>query len=232
MPPDQRVYIVGDIHGCASLLERLLVTIELDAAGGPPKRRLVFVGDYVDRGPNSRAVIERLLNPPEGFETHCLRGNHDQAVLDFLNDPLFYRVWKSYGAQETLLSYGVRPPRFDDAQSINASWDEFAAALPETHLRFLESLEYSWEIGDYFVAHAGVRPGTALTAQAPQDLLWIRDEFLSSQSDFGKVVIHGHTPFDGVVKRKNRIGIDTGAYGTGRLSAVALEGQTVRVLHT
>ena len=112
--------------------------ISLDAIGGPATRLLIFVGDYVDRGPDSRAVIERLLHLPEGFETRCLRGNHDQAVLDFLRDPLSFRAWKNYGAQETLLSYGVRPPRFDEAQAIAAARDEFAAALPAAHRRFLE----------------------------------------------------------------------------------------------
>jgi serine/threonine protein phosphatase 1 len=232
VPPGQRVYVIGDIHGCAALLDRLLKAIVSDAAAGPGKRLLIFVGDYVDRGPDSRGVIERLLNPPEGFECRCLRGNHEQAVLDFLNDPPSYRTWKSYGAQETLVSYGVRPPLFDDAQAIVEARDAFAAKLPQSHLRFLEELELSAEIGDYFVVHAGVRPGVALSAQSPEDLLWIREDFLVSRSDFGKVVVHGHTPTEKVVRRKNRIGIDTGAYATGRLTALVLEGETVKQLHT
>lgn len=232
VPPGQRVYIVGDIHGCAALLDRLLAMIISDAATGPEKRLLVFVGDYVDRGPDSGMVIERLLAPLPGFEIRCLRGNHDQAVLDFLNDPPTYRLWKNYGAQETLLSYGVRPPLFEDAQAIAAAHGEFAARLPESHRRFFEELELSTEIGDYFVVHAGVRPGIALGAQSAEDLLWIREEFLLSRSDFGKVVVHGHTPTESVVRRKNRIGIDTGAYATGRLTALVLEGESVRLIHT
>jgi len=232
VPPGRRVYVVGDIHGCVALLDCLLKSIVADAATAPEKRLLVFVGDYVDRGPDSRGVIERLLNPPESFEVRCLRGNHDQAVLDFLNDPPSYRAWKSYGAQETLVSYGVRPPLFDDVQAIVEARDAFAARLPPSHRRFLEELELSTEIGDYFVVHAGVRPGIALGAQSPEDLLWIREDFLLSRSDFGKVVVHGHTPTEYVVRRKNRIGIDTGAYATGRLTALVLEGETVRLLHT
>lgn len=232
VPPGQRAYVVGDIHGCAALLDRLLKTIVADATVGPEKRFLVFVGDYVDRGPDSRAVIDRLLNPPKGFEVRCLRGNHDQAVLDFLNDPLTYRTWKNYGAQETLLSYGVRPPLFDDEKAIAAARDEFIAKMPESHRRFLEELELSTVIGDYFFVHAGVRPGVALGAQSAEDMLWIREDFLFSSNDFGKVVVHGHSPTEGVVRRKNRIGIDTGAYATGRLTALVLEGETVKLLHT
>ena len=232
VPAGQRAYIVGDIHGCAARLDHLLRAIVTDATAGPDKKLLVYVGDYVDRGPDSRAVIEKLLSPPPGFEVRYLRGNHDQAVLDFLDDPLTYRTWKNYGAQETLLSYGVRPPLFDDAKAITEARDEFAGQLPEAHRRFLEELELSTEIGGYFIAHAGVRPGIPLQAQSAQDLLWIREEFLLSGSDFGKVVVHGHTPTENVVRRKNRIGIDTGAYATGRLTALVLEGETVRQLHT
>ena len=232
VPPDLRVYVVGDIHGCAALLDRLLQMIVADASTGPERRLLIYVGDYVDRGPDSRTVIESVLNPPAGFATRCLRGNHEQALLDFLSDPLTYRVWKNYGAQETLLSYGVRPPLFDDTQAITAARDEFAAKLPASHRRFFEELALSTEIGDYFVAHAGVRPGVALGAQSAEDLLWIRDDFLFSGSDFGKVVVHGHTPTHGVVRRKNRIGIDTGAYATGRLTALVLERETVKLLQT
>jgi serine/threonine protein phosphatase 1 len=231
-PEGERVYVIGDIHGRADLLDKLLARVLEHAWSGPEKRTLIYVGDYVDRGADSRGVIERLLQPIPKFTTRFLRGNHDQAVLDFLSDPLFYRIWKSYGAQETLLSYGVRPPRFDEVQAITEARDEFAAKLPPAHLAFFEALEMSAEVGDYFIAHAGVRPGVALDAQAKEDLLWIRDDFLFSNSDFGKVIVHGHTPSDDVVRRKNRIGVDTGAYATGHLTALVLEGDTTDFLQT
>ncbi len=232
IPAGHRVYIVGDIHGCAELLDRLLKLVIVDSGAGPAKQSLVFVGDYVDRGPDSRGVIERLLSLPRQFEPHFLRGNHDQAVLDFLKDPEFYRTWKGFGGQETLLSYGVRPPKFDDIKSIGEAHAQFLAAFPEAHLRFLEALELSREIGDYFVVHAGVRPGVALGAQNSEDLLWIRDNFLFSDNDFGKIIVHGHTPVEAPIRRRNRIGIDTGAYATGRLTALILEGSDWRFLHT
>jgi serine/threonine protein phosphatase 1 len=232
VPPGQRVYIVGDIHGCAALLDRLLEMVVADASNGPATRLLIYVGDYVDRGPDSRGVVETVLNSPQGFETRALRGNHEQALLDFLVDPLTYRIWKNYGAQETLLSYGVRPPLFDDVKAITDARDAFASKLPERHRGFFEELALSTEVGDYFVAHAGARPGVALGAQSAEDLLWIREDFLFSGSDFGKVVVHGHTPTEAVVRRKNRIGIDTGAYATGRLTALVLEGESVKLLQT
>lgn len=224
VPEDTRVYVVGDVHGCLDLLNRLLDKISQNAASAPSNRVLVFVGDYVDRGPNSSGVVECLLSLRDGFKSHFLLGNHDQALLDFLKDPLFYRVWKTYGAQETLLSYGVKPPRFDDAQTLDQIQLEFAAAFPPEHRKFFERLESSFEIGDYFITHAGVRPGVPLAAQSKEDQLWIRDAFLSSGANFGKVVVHGHTPSATPVRRHNRIGIDTGAYATGRLTALVLEG--------
>ncbi len=232
IPAGRRAYIVGDIHGCLAPLDRLLDAIARDAAGGPAKPFLAFVGDYVDRGPDYKGVIDRLLALPDEFETHFLKGNHEQSVLDFLRDPQTYRLWKGFGAQETLLSYGVRPPKFDDLQAIGEAQARFQQVFPEAHRRFLETLELSWSVGDYLVVHAGVRPGIALDNQSAEDLMWIRDDFLFSSNNFGKVIVHGHTPVENPVRRPNRIGIDTGAYATGRLTALVLEGAECRFLHT
>lgn len=231
-PDGERLYVIGDIHGQLDLLNRLLDKIKNHAQTNEGKNTIVYVGDYIDRGPNSRGVVDRILQSIPGFTARYLRGNHDQAILDFLADPLFYRVWKNYGAPETLISYGVRPPLFDDPQSFVQTRNLFASSLPADHRNFFENLELSVEAGDYFIVHAGVRPGVDFASQSAQDLMWIRDEFLLSGRDHGKVVIHGHTPTEEVVRLKNRIGIDTGAYMSGRLTALVLEEERVEVLQT
>ena len=228
----RRVYAVGDIHGCAAQLEQLTNTIVRDGENGAEIQSIVYLGDYVDRGPDSKGVIDRLLCPPPGFQMHFLRGNHEQLLLDFLEDPNLFRLWKNYGGQETLISYGVLPPRFDDESAFAEARDQLAEVLPPSHLQFLRSLRLSIEIGDYFFVHAGVRPGVPLESQAAEDLLSIRDEFLMSSKNFGRVVVHGHSPTPSPVRRRNRIGVDTGAYATGRLTAAVLEGADCRFLHT
>jgi serine/threonine protein phosphatase 1 len=233
VPAGVRVYAVGDVHGRLDLLDGLLEKILHDGEQATHDRVIVYLGDYVDRGADSKGVIDRLLaQPPRGFSARHLRGNHDQSLLDFLEDPSHYLMWKDYGARETLLSYGVLPPRGESDTVLEKARDELKSALPEAHLQFLNGLELSVTIGDYFFVHAGVRPGLPLTKQSPQDLMWIREEFLTSSTDFGKVVVHGHSPSPLPVKRFNRIGVDTGAYATGRLSCVVLEGTQCRFLQT
>ncbi|MGQ0741100.1 MAG: metallophosphoesterase family protein [Alphaproteobacteria bacterium] len=232
VPPETRVYAVGDIHGCSGLLERLLEMIAHDTHGFGGQAHLVFLGDYIDRGPDSKGVVERLIRPIPGFACHFVRGNHDQALIDFLNDAAFYSVWRKYGGTETLLSYGVSPPRFETEAALWKSHRDFANALSEHHRNFFRSLSPSVTIGDYFFTHAGVRPGVALEHQELNDLMWIREPFLSADDDFGKVVVHGHEPALQPVRRKNRIGIDTGAYATGRLSVAVLQGQDCRFFAT
>jgi serine/threonine protein phosphatase 1 len=227
-----RIYAVGDVHGRADLLDRLLDKIVRDAESAPAGRSLVFVGDYIDRGPDSRGVIERLLDPPRGFEAHYLRGNHDQAMLDFLDDPSSYSTWRRFGAEETLRSYGVEPPRTDSDSAAADARDELAQRLPPSHLHFLRTLGSFVQIGDYHFVHAGARPGVPLEEQSLEDMMWIRDEFLNSQENFGKVVVHGHTPSERPVCRSNRIGIDTGAFATDCLTAVVLDGVGARFLCT
>jgi serine/threonine protein phosphatase 1 len=232
VPPDSRVYAIGDIHGQAALLDELLGMIERDGIGRPETNVLVFIGDYVDRGSDSKNVVDQLLNLQSDFTAHFLRGNHDQALLDFLADPSSFAVWKEYGAEETLASYGVPSPGSDEDAILRQTRDRLAQALPASHRGFFETLKLSETIGDYFFAHAGVRPGTPLDQQETHDLMWIRDDFLNSRAAFGKIVVHGHTPTNAPVVRRNRIGIDTGAYMTGRLTALVLEGTRRRFLQT
>jgi serine/threonine protein phosphatase 1 len=232
VPPDSRVYAIGDIHGQAALLDELLGMIERDGMGRPETNVLVFIGDYVDRGGDSKGVVDQLLNLQSDFIVHFLRGNHDQALLDFLADPGSFSLWKEYGAEETLASYGVPSPGSDDHGVLRQTRDRLEQALPASHRGFFETLKFSETIGDYFFAHAGVRPGTPLDRQEERDLMWIRDDFLNSRTAFGKIVVHGHTPTHAPVVRRNRIGIDTGAYLTGRLTALVLEGKRRRFLQT
>jgi serine/threonine protein phosphatase 1 len=234
VPAGKRVYAVGDIHGRHDLLLALIRQICQHALESPAaENSLLFVGDYVDRGEASKDVIELLLTLDlPGWQKIFLRGNHDQSVLNFLEDYKFYRVWRGYGAQETLLSYGVTPPRFDDDSAFARTRDEFAEKLPATHLAFLNGLRYFHVEGDYLFVHAGLRPGIALDKQSQEDMLWIRDDFLFSREVFAKYVVHGHTPGTNPVRLKNRICIDTGAYVTGRLTAVVLEDDSCSFLTT
>jgi serine/threonine protein phosphatase 1 len=231
LPDKLRLYAVGDLHGCAGLLDELHAKIEEDAAGYPHARKIVYLGDFTDRGTDSKGVVDRVLHRvPRGFEPHYVRGNHDVTLLEFLEDPEVYRLWRPFGGAETLMSYGVRPPLFDSAEQMEKARDAFKAALPAEHLAFFQSLELTITVGDYLFVHAGIRPGIALEKQSEQDLLWIRDEFLSSSAWSGKVVVHGHTPLPAPVRTANRISVDTGAYATGNLSCAVLEGTSCRFL--
>jgi len=230
-PEGMRLYTVGDIHGCVSQLDRLHARIEADAASYKGEKVIVYLGDYVDRGPDSRGVIDRLINHvPKGFVAQYVKGNHDQALLDFLRDAEAYRTWRSFGAPETLLSYGVRPPLFDSSDKFEEARKAFEAQLPPAHLAFLRALESVIVFGDYAFVHAGIRPGSSLEDQTDQDLLWIRDDFLNCTSAHEKVVVHGHTPIPVPVRLHNRIGVDTGAYATGILSCAVLEDTECRFI--
>ena len=224
LPPEARVYAVGDIHGCADLLKRARDRVAELAMDGPPRQYLVFMGDYVDRGPDSKGVIDQLMEGIPGIISVCLRGNHDQAMLNFLSDPAYLRKWKAYGGDETLRSYGVRPPDNDDDESLIRTQDAFIEALPPEHAAFLEGLPYYVKIGGYWFVHAGFRPGLPVAQQHRDDMLWIRNEFLGARDDFGGVVVYGHTPSPAPVIAANRIGIDTGAYASGKLTLAVFEG--------
>ena len=224
----KRLFAIGDIHGRRDLLDALLERIAMHVRSAPPAANiLVFLGDYVDRGPASRSVIERLcgLERETGWRCVFLRGNHDQAVLEFLQDPSYYSAWRGYGAAETLLSYGVMPPRFENASDFARAWDDFVRKFPPQHSEFLSRLKYFHVEDDYVFVHAGIRPGIALADQSPGDLMWIRENFLSHRGRFEKLVVHGHTPAPAPVILSNRICVDTGAHATGRLTALVLEGK-------
>ncbi|HEY0836943.1 MAG TPA: metallophosphoesterase family protein [Azospirillum sp.] len=238
VPDRHLVYAIGDIHGRADLLDQTLERIAADAARLPDHARyVVYLGDYVDRGPDSARVIERLLaGPPPGFGAIHLKGNHEVALLDFLNDVRIGPTWfaEGIGGGATLASYGVLPPADPaDPDHLTAAQAQFRAALPPAHRAFLtKDLRTHVTIGDYLFVHAGIRPGVPLAEQREEDLLWIRREFLNSTADHGKVVVHGHTIAPEPEVRANRIGIDTGAYATGRLTCLVLEGAERRFLGT
>ena len=232
LPAGQRLYAIGDIHGCLQELRQILNEVRYDSEDVEGETHIIFLGDYIDRGPDSKGVIETLRSVARDFPVTCLLGNHDQTLLDFLETPAVFRDWRCFGAPETLLSYGVQPPRFDDAAAFAQTRDDLVAALPPEHVIFLKNLKHSVTFGDYFFVHAGVRPGIPLDRQDEQDLLWIREEFLNSRTDFGRVVVHGHTPSEKPVRKANRIGIDTGAYATGRLTAAVLERSSCRFIET
>ena len=234
-PAGSRLYAVGDIHGRADLLEALLEQIEADAARHPqPAKRLIYLGDYVDRGPASSAVIDLVLhNGPPGIEVVPLMGNHEEMMLRFLEDIAVARTWMMNGGDATLLSYGVEPPSmFAGTPRLLQAQQQFAEHLPARHWSFLQGLATSRAEGDYLFVHAGVRPGVALDRQRTEDLLWIRDEFLDSDRDFGKVVVHGHSISLDPEFRPNRIGIDTGAYRSGQLTCLVLDGAERTLLTT
>ncbi|MGJ3230767.1 MAG: metallophosphoesterase [Oceanicaulis sp.] len=224
-PRDGRpVYAIGDIHGRADLLDPLLEVIFKDAAGRPGV--LVTLGDYVDRGQDSRAVIERLSLGafPTGFETVFLKGNHEAAMLDFLERPEAGPAWVQHGGLETLLSYGVRPPTVStDSEGWRATSEALRANLPETHISWLNALRLWHRHDGYFFVHAGVDKDRGPRDQDEATLLWTRRRFLSDRRRWPFTVVHGHTPEARPVVERGRIGIDTGAYATGVLTAVRLE---------
>lgn len=229
-----RVYAVGDIHGRHDLLVEMIARIRADLARRPhPAAIMMFLGDYVDRGPDSRRVIETLISlkgSPTASE--FLLGNHDSYIAAYLEDPDWYDrtyhwLHPSMGGAETLASYSVFDAGHHDPE---ATRDAFAAAFPRDHMAFLESCALSRQVGSYLFVHAGIRPGVPLDAQQRDDLIWIREPFLSSSADFGVKVVHGHTIVPMVEHHPNRIAIDTGAVRTGILSCLVLEDRGVGLL--
>jgi serine/threonine protein phosphatase 1 len=231
------IYAIGDIHGRLDLLTDLLAQVAADAGRHPAdqRRQLVFLGDYIDRGTESRGVIDALLRPgwPD-FPRIFLMGNHEEAMLEFLDEQTDGVAWLTYGGLETLLSYGVAIKRLPTSVDSAAELREaLRAAVPRRHVDFLRSCALSHAEGDYVFVHAGVRPGRALEQQDRHDLLWIRDEFLRSNGALpGKVVVHGHTICDAPQDLGHRIDIDTGAFVSGRLTCLVLRGTARRFLST
>jgi serine/threonine protein phosphatase 1 len=213
------------VHGRADLLRVLLNAIIADAHTTEAKPIVIGLGDYIDRGVGSREVIDLLLKfeALPGIEACFLRGNHDQSLLDFLADSTFGPTWGDYGGRETLRSYGVEPPTNREPEAWAATRDAFEAALPEAHLALFHALKPSLSLGDFFFVHAGVRPGVPLESQEERDLYWIREPFLSDRRPFTKMIVHGHSISMGIHIDNRRIGVDTGAYASGRLTAVRVE---------
>jgi diadenosine tetraphosphatase ApaH/serine/threonine PP2A family protein phosphatase len=228
LPQGIRIYAIGDIHGRADLLSRLLRCIEVDRQARPVERALtVFIGDYIDRGLHSRDVIDLLLRWRESNDAIFLRGNHETFLPKFLSDSKTLDEWRKCGGLETLLSYGLQPSISPDREEQERLAHQLASSLPKEHFQFLESLEPFYDCGDFLFVHAGIRPGIPIDEQAEEDLLWIREEFLACEQPFERLVVHGHTPVEAPEFRSNRINIDTGAFATGRLTCIVIEGSGV-----
>jgi serine/threonine protein phosphatase 1 len=233
MPPHRRprlafhqwpaaVYAIGDVHGCLDQLQRLEAEIVADAAGLPGEKWIVALGDYIDRGPASPGVLDHLLaDPPDGFRRFALVGNHEQLLLDFLDDPPATLDWLEWGGLFTARAYGMPD---DPQQAWRRRPRAFAATLapllPARHLEFLRSLPTCISLPGFLFVHAGIRPGLPLDAQEDEDLIWIRAPFLNGRLPAGLTVVHGHTPVDAVQFARGRIDIDTGCFVSGVLTAL------------
>lgn len=232
--PDERVYAIGDIHGRCDLFAELMEAIRQDCVERPTdgrQVRLIVLGDFIDRGPHSRAAIELLRRASELQGVTVLLGNHEACLLDCAagrSDPR--DGWLSFGGQATLDSFGIAPPA--EGEDMYDFGERLTRAVGEESLRWMRSLPLHERSGDFFFCHAGVRPGVPLDRQDPGDLLWIRDAFLSSRRSHGKIIVHGHSITDDVDVAENRIGVDTGAYASGRLTALAIEGTQLWRLST
>jgi serine/threonine protein phosphatase 1 len=232
LPDGLRIYAVGDIHGRFDLLQEIASQIRRDLEQDQPQQSVeIFVGDYVDRGPQSRGVIEWMIDtPPITNQRVCLLGNHEEMMLRALDDRSVMANWLFNGGGETLLSYDVKARGLGGEAGLIELQQGFRARLPRKHLEFLAALPRSMVRAPYFFAHAGIRPERPLDEQDPEDLIWIREPFLHSDEDFGCIVVHGHTPVMSPDVRRNRINIDTGAVFTGYLTCIVLEGAEQRFL--
>jgi serine/threonine protein phosphatase 1 len=225
-----RIYAIGDIHGRLDLLERAIGAIARDIDEHGPAALTVTLGDYIDRGPSSSGVIERLAANPFPTPYVALKGNHEQYLERFLTEPPIAEIWRRNGGVETLHSYGVPVADLMMGRNYEAAAKALAEALPPSHRDFIAGLKTSHITERYFFCHAGVRPGIAFDRQSDEDLMWIRQEFLSCTDDFGRLVVHGHTPVPEPEVKPNRINIDTGAFATGRLTCIVLDGDGHRFL--
>jgi len=232
LPKGKRIYAVGDVHGRADLLDQALARIDADTAYSPPATEIieVFLGDYVDRGLNSRQVIDLLITRGRSRTAVFLAGNHEIFLLDFLKNLAVFDDWKRYGAFATLRSYGIRAPANPEPGKQSDLSLALYNQMPSSHRNFLDNLKPFFVCGDFFFVHAGVRPGVPLMEQDLDDMLWIRKEFLLHDGDYGKIIVHGHTPVLVPDVRPNRINIDTGAYATGKLTCLRLESDEIRFI--
>jgi serine/threonine protein phosphatase 1 len=225
-PEGMRIYAIGDVHGCAELLQALYARIDREIEQDRPADwRIIHVGDYGDRGPDTKRVLDHIIERSRDRRVLSLMGNHDEAWLNFLADPLPVGLFVTHGGDTTAHSYGVDVD-FSDATGRRAARDALQTAMPQAHLDFLRNLPRSFGFGDYFFCHAGIRPGVPLQIQDREDLIWIRKEFLNYGGLHPRVIVHGHTPSDQPELLPNRINVDTGAVKTGVLTAVVLDGTT------
>ena len=237
LPAGLRVYAIGDIHGRADLLALLLSRIRTDLTSRPPSGAIqprviyVFLGDYLDRGIASKQTIDLLIGHARTHECVFLKGNHEALACHCLRDRGGFDHWLRLGGVATLRSYGLSAETLLRKQSAELQ-AEFHDALPRDHFRFLRDLLKSFSCGDFYFVHAGVNPKTDLSSQRDEDLLWIREAFLRSDRDFGKIIVHGHTPCTQMEVRPNRINIDTGAFATGVLSCLAIDDGSFAVIDT
>jgi serine/threonine protein phosphatase 1 len=225
LPDGERIYAIGDIHGRLDCLNTLIAQIDADnVARGPAETTLIFLGDLMDRGAESKGVIERAMEIADTRPAVFLMGNHEEILINaWEGDPRAASLLHRVGGRETMISYGVHAHDYDAADP-----DDLVAILadlvPLPHIAFLRHFSDSYARGDYLFVHAGVRPGVALAAQSPADLRWIRREFLDDQRDHGPMIVHGHSITEDVDAHPNRIGIDTGAFASGKLTAIGIEG--------
>jgi len=228
-PADTRIYAVGDIHGRADLLSEIIERIDDDVRRRPIAHTVeVYLGDYVDRGPDSRTVIDLLAVRLVANHAICLRGNHEAVMEGFFQDPAILHYWQQLGGMQTLASYGVEPRNgTETAGDLHRS---FLGIFPRAHELFMQCLRYQFSCGDFLFVHAGIRPDIPIDQQKPDDLIWIRNEFLDSAQDHERFIVHGHTPVPHPDIRRNRINIDTGAWKTGTLTCIAIEGSTILFL--
>ena len=233
-PKGHRLYAIGDIHGRLDLLDELLAQIAADNESRKPARAtIVFLGDLIDRGPQSAGVVERLRTYRPSFaRTVFLMGNHEEVFLRIMaGETDILADWLRFGGAECIRSYGIDPLDLKSREPV-AALRLLRRAIPKEHLKFIGGFVDSASFGEYLFVHAGIRPGVPLAHQAPQDLRWIRAPFLEDRSDHGRIVVHGHTISERVDMKPNRIGIDTGAYWSGVLTAMGLEGDERWFLQT
>ncbi len=233
IPDGLRVYAIGDIHGRADLLAELSASISADLLRNPVRdTRFVFLGDYVDRGNGSAEVVNFLAKIRDANETVFLRGNHEQILINFLSDFSILAEWRYHGGLETLASYGIDVQDCAAGRGFERAQRELLARMPRSHSEFLAGTQFSYTVGDYFFCHAGVNPHVSLTKQTPHDLMWIRKGFLDTPLTFDKTIVHAHTPVLEPQLLGRRINIDTGAYLSGILTCLVLEGDRVRFITT
>jgi serine/threonine protein phosphatase 1 len=228
-PADTRIYAIGDIHGRADLLSEITTRIDDDIRRRPIAHTVeVYLGDYIDRGPHSRTVIDLLAVRLVANHAVCLRGNHEAVMEGFLQDPAILQYWEPLGGMQTLASYGIE--LHADTDTALDLHRRFLDALPRTHELFMQCLRNQFSCGDFLFVHAGIRPDIPIEQQDVNDLIWIRNEFLESTRDHERFIVHGHTPVPHPDIRHNRINIDTGAWRTGTLTCIAIEGSTLLFL--